>query len=393
MNSREVMVNEYTKRQFSAYARSLRELSSCYGKEVVSKNRDENREEIFDTERRNKQGQLLSNYLRDISFSVEQMLEKSEAFIRFPDKEEKRIRSQLRKEKLIVGEIYYLSKEKEAPICFLMCSKKRGGHKNKDVAGLISVILQRRLSAYTEEISVIGEKPVFCIYGPEKKYICLHGIARIAKEGNEVSGDNFSIVEQDRGQVTAILSDGMGSGEKAATDSCQVLDYMERFLDSGLSLEKSMNAVNRLLLLREEGNMSTMDLCNIDLCEGACRFYKIGGVCSFLKSNTYVETIVNPCLPLGLWVEKEQAFYLNNRPVIERELVDGDYIVMVTDGVLEAMKDCGYEKGISQFLSKISDKYPKDMAERLIQYVLHCCKGKVEDDMTILVLRIFDVEK
>lgn len=393
MNS---VVSEYTRKQMQSYAGSLLELSRCYGKRVGSgKECEENtdRQDLFEAEKRTSECRILSDYLKEISHVMEKMAEDEENLMPLPEKEVRRIKAGMKKEKLNVLEVFYLKDQAEGSLGMIVCSSKINGHKKSEIAGLLSVLLQRKLVASSYEEEVVGSKSVLCTFVPQPKYLCVHGVARVQKEGEEVCGDNFSILEWESGKVSAILSDGMGSGEKAARDSCEVLDYLERLLESGFSPEKALESVNRLMVLREEGNMSTIDLCNLDLIKGTCQFYKVGAACSFLKSNTYVEKIENPCLPLGIWEPREQEFYQGKRGTIERELVDGDYIIMFTDGIVDALKECGYEEALFEYLERVKDQYPKDMAMGILQYTLCLSKGKIEDDMSVLVLRIFDIER
>ena len=78
------------------------------------------------------------------------------------------------------------------------------------------------------------------------------------------------------GNQTAILSDGMGSGEKACQDSTLVVELMQKFLEAGFPAETAISMINSALVCREESaNMSTLDLCSIDLYGGECRFIKV----------------------------------------------------------------------------------------------------------------------
>ena len=57
----------------------------------------------------------------------------------------------------------------------------------------------------------------------------MQGIARLKKDGAQISGDNFSFLELERGDLLLGLSDGMGSGSAACKESEMVLDLVERF--------------------------------------------------------------------------------------------------------------------------------------------------------------------
>ena len=103
------------------------------------------------------------------------------------------------------------------------------------------------------------------------RFIVLNGFAKAVKYNEIMSGDNYSIIESDKGKMTVLLSDGMGSGEKASADSEKVLDLMEKMLEAGYNMDVAVNLVNSALIATSERqNMSTLDICNMDLYSGMC---------------------------------------------------------------------------------------------------------------------------
>ena len=63
---------------------------------------------------------------------------------------------------------------------------------------------------------------------------------------------------------------------------------------------------------------------------------------------------------------------------------------MITDGVLDALSEGNYDEIMCQYLSTLQEQNPKEIAEKLLQFVFHCSGGKIADDMTIIVLGIFE---
>lgn len=233
------------------------------------------------------------------------------------------------------------------------------------------------------------------LFVEEPRFVLLSGSARAVKEGETVSGDNYSIIQSDRGWTTVLLSDGMGCGEEASADSSQVLEMMEKMLEAGFETEMAVSLVNSALMaagnLSGRRNMSTLDICSLNLYQGMCVFRKIGGAASFLKSNSYVEQINLPGLPLGILPTGTQED-AQGAPCqsVSRELIDNDYVIMVSDGVLDALRKNGYENAMIQYLESLREQHPEEMARSLLQYVLRCSQGRIVDDMTIIVLGVFD---
>ena len=158
---------------------------------------------------------------------------------------------------------------------------------------------------------------------------------------------------------------------------------METLLEAGHDVDGAINIVNNTLLASgEPANMSTLDVCSLDLYTGKCEFRKMGGAASFVKSNYYVEPIVINRLPLGIFFRQEED-------VVSRELLDKDYLIMVSDGVLDAFSTGDYEEMLGQYLRDMGQYSPSEVAQRILQFALKCSAGHIRDDMTILVLEIF----
>ncbi len=260
---------------------------------------------------------------------------------------------------------------------------------------MLSVLLGRRLVVSVTSPQFIEEREGTYLFVEEPRFVVLSGSARAVKENEAVSGDNYSIIQSDRGWMTVLLSDGMGSGPAAGADSSQVLDMMEKMLEAGFETDMAMSLVNSALLASEDAsgrrNMSTLDVCSLNLYQGMCVFRKVGAAASFLKSNSYVEQISLPGLPLGVLAagEGEEARRALQQSV-SRELIDNDYIIMMSDGVLDALRESGYEEAMVHYLEGMREQHPEEMARNLLQFVLRCSQGRIMDDMTVLVLGVFD---
>ena len=125
--------------------------------------------------------------------------------------------------------------------------------------------------------------------------------------------------------LTAVLSDGMGSGDKACKDSELIIDFMEKFLEAGFAKETAVQMINGALIAGGENqNMSTLDMCQLDLYTGICEFIKIGSAPSYVKRENLVEQLSARNFPLGV-------FYEIDMETVRRRLMDGDYIIMLSD--------------------------------------------------------------
>jgi len=264
-----------------------------------------------------------------------------------------------------------------------MSSEKNGGYIARDVADMISVLLDKRLNLSGQSPYLVDEVERTFFFLEDPPFMVLTGYARAIREQEKISGDNYSILELDCGKLVVILSDGMGSGEKACQESSAVIERMETLLEAGHTVNRAMNIVNNTLLAAGElSNMSTLDVCSLDLYTGKCEFRKMGAAASFIKSSVYVEPVAMNRLPLGIFFRNEDDF-------ISRELMDKDYLIMVTDGVLDAFSAGDYEEMLGQYLRDMRECSPAEVAQRILQFALKCSGGHIRDDMTILVLEVF----
>lgn len=279
---------------------------------------------------------------------------------------------------------YYPTESGQQGILLTLRSEKRQGMRAEDVADMLSVLLGYSLQLSLRSPSYIGEEKHSFLFVPEAPYLILTGYAKATKEGEETSGDNLAVLEQERGKVQLLLSDGTGSGGAAGESSGWVLDMMERLLETGYSVASGADLVNSALLYHNCALLHpTLDVCDIDLYRGRCSFYKAGGARSYLKRENRVEEIRQDNLPLGIF----EKLALEAQ---ERRLTDGDYLIMVSDGVTEVLMNGQYEELFHSTLMELTEQNPQVIAEKLLQLIIRLAGGHICDDMTILVAGIWE---
>lgn len=228
---------------------------------------------------------------------------------------------------------------------------------------------------------VTKDAAAFLFY-EDTKFQSLQGIARQKKDGAQISGDNFSFLELESGKLLLGLSDGMGSGSVACRESEMVLDLIERFLEAGFTVDTAIR--DDELCDGEEGESdqySTVDLCTVNLYDGEAELYKIGAATGFLKREKEVIEFHVDSLPVGV----ENNLKIDHKKM---QLKNGDFIVMVTDGVLEYLHVPKPEETMQEILESIDTNHPGILAKKAMERVLLFTGGKVPDDMTILAAGI-----
>ncbi|MDD4833455.1 MAG: stage II sporulation protein E [Lutispora sp.] len=264
---------------------------------------------------------------------------------------------------------------------------KNCGGKRECISKILSELRKitgKHFTKYGVSCSLSGKDTCVLKFREAHRYSIATGIARMQKQASSISGDNYSLLELKDGKFFMILSDGMGSGPRAAMESGMAVNLLERFLAAGYDQNTALEAINSLLLIKsDDENYATVDMTLINQYSGEVEFLKVGAVSTFIKYKDRVDIIRNSSLPAGILDKIEVEF---NR----RKMGDGDFVVMITDGVLEANdKDLDKEKWLGDVIYNIDTRNPKKMADAIMENCLQKSKGKTPDDMTVLVAKIW----
>jgi stage II sporulation protein E len=213
------------------------------------------------------------------------------------------------------------------------------------------------------------------------QYRMVCGAARIPKEGEQVSGDNYTFINLP-GQAVLSLSDGLGSGETACKESGRVVELTQQLLEAGFSARSALKMVNTILLLTgAQQHPATVDLCCVDLHTGVLEAMKMGAVAAFVLHEGSAEILEAGQVPAGVIGQAEPL-------LLSKKLWDGDRIVMVTDGVLDAWPGEDKEGAVKEYLEGMILKAPQEMAEEILQFACQWGDGP-QDDMTVLAAGVW----
>ncbi len=217
-------------------------------------------------------------------------------------------------------------------------------------------------------------------------YRMVTAVARLPKRGGHISGDSYEGAPLSDGRYLMALSDGMGVGRDAATQSRQCVRLLHQLLDAGFATDVAVKTVNSVLLLRSpDETFATVDLALLDLGTGRAEFVKVGAAPSFIKRGSDVTLVKVSSVPVGIinQVEVEPE---------HRNLLPGDTIVMITDGLWDVSKDdLDKERWIREFLTREQTTEPEELAERMLAKALSLIPAP-DDDLTVLVGKVMLVE-
>lgn len=212
-----------------------------------------------------------------------------------------------------------------------------------------------------------GRKGDILLFRECENYVVSVSSAVKKREGEEVCGDTNINFRTDDGRMIVMLSDGMGTGRRAAELSKNAVGLVASFVRCGCSLADSAGAVIPFLQSRcRSSGFATLDLLEIDLFTGAAVMIKCGAADSWLVRGKEVETICCRALPPG--VDDGSGEISANLM-----LHDGCRIVMVSDGV------------------EIADPAVLTRADLRAGELIG--SGNVSDDMTAVVIDIKAADK
>ena len=160
-----------------------------------------------------------------------------------------------------------------------------------------------------------------------KKYALACAGAQHCCHGEKLCGDSYEFFEDRQGMGYMMLSDGMGSGGRAAVEGALTCELFRRLLGGGFDFDSAVKIVNSALMIKsEDETLSTADCLGVNLYNGRAVISKAGAAQSYHVRDGFVTRIDLPSLPLGILCETDTAKYTFTAEA-------GDMIVMISDGV------------------------------------------------------------
>lgn len=386
-NSFESILPDYGRRRLMNCADSISELADTFQeteKEQQIPEQTEDRNEYIWQKKLSENKSLMAGHLREMAQIMKQVAEESRRCEPMSERRFRQITHALKEVGIRVKNLYLIENEQgKMEVSVTMRNVKKETLSSEEVGDLLSVLLNIRLSVAGDNPFFVGADWQTFYYMEEAVYHVLTGVATAVKETERISGDNYAFFEAGAGNTTCVLSDGMGSGEKACRDSTMVVELMQRFLEAGFQAETAVKMINSVLLSGEENrNMSTLDLCSVDLYTGECRFVKVGSACSYIKRQHLVDRISAGNLPMGIFQKPDME-------IVGRTLMDGDYVILFSDGIPDALSQGIGEEMLAEVIGSCHLVNPSEIAGHILNFCIHQCKGHIRDDMTVLVIGIW----
>lgn len=207
--------------------------------------------------------------------------------------------------------------------------------------------------------------------------VAIGAISR-ATDDEPVCGDYYRSFRDSDDRYIVILSDGMGTGNRAAVDSAMATELFSKLVRSGVGFSCALSITNSALLVKStDESLATLDVVCIDLYTGKTDFMKAGAAATFIRHKDSVAQLEQTSLPIGIL---KDIGFANATATLSK----GDIILMVSDGILG---DCN--NWIQHELkSWDTAKSPDELAKFILNSACERKIGKHLDDMTAIAVYI-----
>lgn len=278
--------------------------------------------------------------------------------------------------------LVYNQENRRQEVYITMNTRRRRCVAVKEIALALSKLLKKSMMPGQDSRAFIGSERATVLFVERTNFEVIYGIEKAVKGRERISGDNFSLYHCREGQFIAALSDGMGSGLTAYRESERVMDLLEQFMEAGFTKETAVRMINSALTLRSDAQVfSTIDISSLDLYTGICEFLKLGASTTFIRRENWVETISSTSLPAGV-------FQKPDLDCTSKKLYDGDMVIMVTDGCLDALPAAHQESLMKDIIMEHETGNPGELASYILNRVQQYGAREPADDMTVLVMGI-----
>ena len=331
--------------------------------------------------------EAMAGQFQQISNMIEDLFHVTHESVVIPQKVQMRIVEELKKNHVQISEILGVENQEGRKEIYVTVHSEKGRMLTvRELARCLSKALGYRVRSKSGNRTIVGKVSQSYGFLEEADFYYLQGMAKVSRRREDISGDNFSILEYEPGKLGIMLADGMGSGQHANDKSELLIELLERLLEAGFSKDDSLRLLNSVLVTPiSEANFSTLDLCMVDLYEGTCVFCKVGAASSFIKRGNQVEMIEGGAIPVGIFPNLEYNSY-------EWKIQDGDMIFLLSDGVMEAVPAVDKEKFIADEILKLDLLNPQEAATKLMARVQELGGRRNRDDITILTVGIWKRE-
>jgi serine phosphatase RsbU (regulator of sigma subunit) len=201
-----------------------------------------------------------------------------------------------------------------------------------------------------------------------------------------IGGDYYDVFNLDKSHLAVAIGDVSGHGLSTGLVMAMVKAAITTLVEEGADEVSLFRRLNELVYRSTERRaFMTLAFTIFDLDRATIRHTNAGHLYPYLLRREQAPTAIElPSLPLGVRAE------IRTRTV-EVALEEGDTIVYLSDGIIEAQNEHGDPFGFDQLellLMRASDRSPNTIRDAILEGVAaHSGSRPADDDRTVMVLR------
>ena len=203
------------------------------------------------------------------------------------------------------------------------------------------------------------------------------GSAQHISGNGQLCGDSYNYFNDGMGRLIAVISDGMGTGGRAAVDGSMAESIMTKLTKAGLGFDCALRVVNSALMVKSgDESLATLDVVCIDLFTGHAEIMKAGAPLSIIKKNGKTYRCNGASLPAGILTDIRFSHD-------SAKLGLNDWLCMVSDGAI-ATGDMWLESLIQDW----KDGSAQELAKAIVTEARNRRTDGYDDDITAVAIRL-----
>ncbi|MEO8034317.1 MAG: SpoIIE family protein phosphatase [Acidobacteriota bacterium] len=201
-----------------------------------------------------------------------------------------------------------------------------------------------------------------------------------------IGGDYYDVFNLDKSRLAVAIGDVSGHGLSTGLVMAMVKAAITTLVEEGADEGSLFRRLNDLVFRSTERRaFMTLGFTIFDLEHGHIRHTNAGHLYPYLiRRGQLPAAIESPSLPLG--VRSEITTH-----TVDLDLIEGDAIVYLSDGIVEAQDEdgepFGFEK-LEALLAGTESRSPDAIRDEILDAVARHCGGRpADDDRTVMILR------
>jgi len=215
------------------------------------------------------------------------------------------------------------------------------------------------------------------------------GAAKVSKYATRESGDTLEVTERPHGGLSMVLADGQRSGRAAKIISALVARKAMALLAEGVRDGAAARATHDYLRTHRQGQVSAeLSIVSLDLATRTIVISRNSHCPVFILSQGGLRVWDEPSDPIGI--------HAGIKPVImELPLVPNTWVIVFTDGVLEAGQRFGVSFDITTWVTAYlghGTESAEALADAILARAIELDQDHPQDDMSVLVLALLPLQ-